>query len=59
MIALLQTSLKAFVEAARQAEGTESTFAVSSEACNHIHVSKLLAALVYQKVFFTRHYSLA
>jgi len=36
MIALLQTSQKAFVESAGKAAGIEPTFAVSSESCNHI-----------------------
>jgi len=36
MIALLQTSQKTFLESAVWAVGTEPTFIVSSESCNHI-----------------------
>jgi len=55
MIALLQTSQKAFLESAGQAVGTEST--LSSESCKHIY--RNFWQLWFTRKFFTVHYLLA
>jgi len=56
MIALWQTSQKAFIELAGKAAGFEPTFAESCESCNHI--CRNFWQFRSQEVIFTRYYYL-